>query len=170
MIPKCSPLPLTIVWMQYQISCPKQYVSVWPHKFSILPRNTVWEKIFKRWVNLLSTGTKDRSPALSAHFKVDGASRRVDGENDYIYYTVNSKIYQISKKVDGACGMSSWRNRCAPSLADNAAGHFPFICEYYRIVITALSCTGNESNYSILSGLLILHSPVFTCILRPTGG
>ena len=30
---------------------------------------------------------------LSAHFKVDGASRRVDGENHYIYYTINSKIY-----------------------------------------------------------------------------
>ena len=36
--------------------------------------------------------------ALSAHFKVDGASRRVDGENDYIYYTANNKMYQILNK------------------------------------------------------------------------
>ena len=36
--------------------------------------------------------------ALSAHFKVDGASRRVDSENDYICYTANSKIYKILKK------------------------------------------------------------------------
>ncbi len=57
---------------------------------------------------------------MSAHFKVDGASRRVDGKNDYICYTAISKTYKISKKVDGTCGMSSWGNRCAPSLADNA--------------------------------------------------
>ncbi len=29
---------------------------------------------------------------LSAHFKVDGAFGRVDGENDYIYYARNLKI------------------------------------------------------------------------------
>ncbi len=29
---------------------------------------------------------------LSAHFKVDGAFGRVDGENDYIYYARNIKI------------------------------------------------------------------------------
>ena len=36
--------------------------------------------------------------ALSVHFKVDGALRRVGGKNDYVYYASNSKIYQISKK------------------------------------------------------------------------
>ncbi len=57
--------------------------------------------------------------ALSAHFKVDGASRRVGGKNDYVYYASNKRIYQISEK-DGALGMSSWRNRSAPSLVHNA--------------------------------------------------
>ncbi len=32
-------------------------------------------------------------PALSTHFKVDGASRRVGGENDYVYYGSNCRIY-----------------------------------------------------------------------------
>ena len=34
----------------------------------------------------------DGLPGLSAHFKVDGAFGRVDGENDYIYYARNLKI------------------------------------------------------------------------------
>ncbi len=59
--------------------------------------------------------------ALSAFFKVDAAPRRVGGENDYICYVGNCGIYKISKKVDGALGMSSWRNRRAPLLSDNAA-------------------------------------------------
>ena len=33
----------------------------------------------------------------------------------------NSRIYEILKKLDSASSMSSWRNHCAPSLADNAA-------------------------------------------------
>ncbi len=58
--------------------------------------------------------------ALSALFKVDGAWRRVSGENNYFYYAGNHEIHKILKKVDGALGMSSWRNRRAPSLPDNA--------------------------------------------------
>ncbi len=33
-----------------------------------------------------------KQAGLSAHFKVDGAFGRVDGENDYIYYARNLKI------------------------------------------------------------------------------
>ncbi len=36
--------------------------------------------------------------ALSALFKVDGALRRVSGENDYIYYAGKHGIQQILKK------------------------------------------------------------------------
>ena len=35
---------------------------------------------------------------LSALFKVDGALRRVGGENDYIYYAGNHRIHKILKK------------------------------------------------------------------------
>ncbi len=37
-------------------------------------------------------------PALSALFKVDGALRRVGGENDYIYYAGKHGILKILKK------------------------------------------------------------------------
>ena len=56
---------------------------------------------------------------LPLHFKGDGTSRRVGGENDYLYCADNNRIYQISKKVDDAFGMSSHRNCLVPSLADN---------------------------------------------------
>ncbi len=36
--------------------------------------------------------------ALSALFKVDGALRRVGGENDYIYYAGNRGMHKILKK------------------------------------------------------------------------
>ena len=36
--------------------------------------------------------------ALSALFKVDGALRRVGGENDYICYAGNCRIHKILKK------------------------------------------------------------------------
>ena len=46
------------------------------------------------WIQELYTMS---NPGLSAHFKVDFALRRVDGENDYIYYVIyNKKIYQMS--------------------------------------------------------------------------
>ncbi len=50
-----------------------------------------------------------------AYFKVYVALRRSGGENYYIWYASNSEI------VDSAFYMSSWRNRCAPSLAGNPA-------------------------------------------------
>ena len=37
-------------------------------------------------------GSWSDKAALSAHFKVDGASRRVDGDNDYVYYASNSRM------------------------------------------------------------------------------
>ena len=60
---------------------------------------------------------------------VGGASRRVGSKNDYVYYASNSRIYQNIRKVDGAFGMSSWRNRRVPLLADNAAQVLYFILE-----------------------------------------
>ncbi len=72
---------------------------------------------------LLEKLTGSFIPALSALFKVDGALRRVGGENDYIYYAGNHRIHKILTKVAGALGMSSWRH--APSLADNQ--HCPHI-------------------------------------------
>ncbi len=43
---------------------------------------------------------KEIEKALSAlfNFKVDGALRRVGGENDYIYYAVKRRIHKIFKK------------------------------------------------------------------------
>ena len=38
------------------------------------------------------------SPALSASFKVDGARRRVDGENDYIYFAGYRKKHKLLQK------------------------------------------------------------------------
>ena len=34
-------------------------------------------------------------PALSANFKVDGALRRVGGENDYNFYASNGRILLV---------------------------------------------------------------------------
>ncbi len=38
------------------------------------------------------------NPALSALFKVDGALKRVGGENDYIYYAGNHRIHKLLKR------------------------------------------------------------------------
>ncbi len=35
-------------------------------------------------------------------------------------------LAHVGSKVDGALGMSSWRNRCVPSLPDNAVCHGVF--------------------------------------------
>ena len=42
----------------------------------------------------------------------------------FLYDQQQNTCISNSEKVDGACGMSSWRNRCAPSLADNAGPQF----------------------------------------------
>ena len=56
------------------------------------------------WLKWRKVGTKVPSSkqlgkcitGLAAHFKIDGALRRADCENDpWIYYVGNSKIYQI---------------------------------------------------------------------------
>ena len=53
-------------------------------------KNKERKKVKKiKWSTCLSVA------ALSALFKVDGALRRVGGENDYVYYAGNRRIHKI---------------------------------------------------------------------------
>ncbi len=51
--------------------------------------------------------TADMGVALSAHFKVDGAPRRVGGKNHYVDYACNNRISK--KKVRLTCGQHCGR-------------------------------------------------------------